>query len=78
LWAIKKPKPSVDGHRRRGERSFSEMELVLTILVVVLLVVLPIAFFLLVIGGLLYSVYRAIMGDKVEVERSTPGIRRAS
>lgn len=32
------------------------MELVLTLLVVVLLVVLPIAFFLFVIGGLLYSV----------------------
>ncbi len=47
------------------------MELVLTLLAVGLLVVLPIAFFLLVIGGLLYSIYRAIIGDKKEVERST-------
>ena len=48
------------------------MELVLTLLVVALLVVLPIAFFLLVIGGLLYSVYRAIIGGNKEVERSNP------
>jgi len=53
------------------------MELVLTLLVVGLLVVLPIAVFLLVIGGLVYSIYRAIIGDKKDVERSTPaaGVR---
>ncbi|HJQ29531.1 MAG TPA: hypothetical protein VJ827_09325 [Rubrobacter sp.] len=54
------------------------MELVLTLLVVVLLVVLPIAFFLFVIGGLLYSVYRAIMGDRAKVEHSTPRVWRTS
>ena len=54
------------------------MELVLTLLVVVLLVVLPIAFFLLVIGGLLYSVYRAIVGDRAKADRPTPSVGRAS
>ena len=54
----------VDGHGRRGERSFSEMEVVLTLLVVILLVVSPIAYFVFVIGGLLYCVYRSIMGDR--------------
>lgn len=48
------------------------MELVLTLLVVGLLVVLPIAFFVLVIGSLLYSIYRAITGDSKDVEHSTP------
>ncbi|HET7271066.1 MAG TPA: hypothetical protein VFI90_08250 [Rubrobacter sp.] len=54
------------------------MELVLTLLVVVLLVVLPIAFFVFVIGGLFYSVYRAIIGEKAKVEHSTPSVGRAS
>lgn len=39
------------------------MELVLTLLAVGLLVVLPIAFFLLAIGGLFYGVGRAIRGE---------------
>jgi hypothetical protein len=54
------------------------MEVVLTLLVVILLVVLPIAYFLFVIGGLLYCVYRAIMGDRGKAERSTPSVGRAS
>jgi hypothetical protein len=44
------------------------MEVVLTLLVVVLLVVLPIAYFVFVIGGLLYCVYRAIMGGRGPAE----------
>jgi len=41
------------------------MELVFTLLVVVLLVVLPVAFFLLAIGGLVYAVRRALGREKV-------------
>ena len=47
------------------------MELVFTLLVVVLLVVLPIALFLLAMGALVYSIYRAIVGDKEEDKHST-------
>jgi hypothetical protein len=55
------------------------MELVLTVLVVVLLIVLSIAFFLLVIGGLLYSVYRAIGQRPIALIRASgvPAERRA-
>ena len=42
------------------------MELVLTLLAVGLLVVMPIALFLLAIGGLFYSIGRAIRGEKKE------------
>lgn len=42
------------------------MELVLTLLAVVLLVVLPVAFLLLAIGGLFYAISRAIRGEKRE------------
>ncbi|MEW6635391.1 MAG: hypothetical protein AB1425_01100 [Actinomycetota bacterium] len=42
------------------------MELVFTLLVVALLVVLPVAFFLLAIGGLFYAISRAIRGEKRE------------
>jgi hypothetical protein len=55
--------------RRKG---LGEMEMVMVLLAVVLLVVLPIAFFVLVIGELLYCIYRAVIGDKKAVERSTP------
>ena len=47
------------------------MEMVMVLLVVGLLVVLPIALFLFVIGDLLYCIYRAIIGDKKEVEHAT-------
>lgn len=47
------------------------MELVLTLLAVVLLVVLPVAFLLLMTGGLFYSVFRVIRGDKKEAESPT-------
>jgi hypothetical protein len=40
------------------------MELVFIILAVTLLIVLPIAFFLLAIGGLFYGLFRAIRGEK--------------
>jgi hypothetical protein len=48
------------------------MELVLTLLVVGLLVVLPIAFFLLVIGGLVYAIGKAILGEKKAKRSATP------
>ena len=48
------------------------MEMVMVLLAVVLLVVLPIALFLLVIGDLVYCIYRAIIDDKKAVEHSTP------
>lgn len=53
------------------------MELVLTLLVVVLLVVLPVAFLLLAFGGLFYAIRRAIRGEKREdaAPASTSGIR---
>ena len=40
------------------------MEFVFTLVAVILLIVLPIAFLLFVIGGLVYAIRRAIMGDK--------------
>ena len=42
------------------------MELVLILLAVVLLVVLPVAFFLLAIGGLFYALARTIGGEKTK------------
>jgi len=47
------------------------MEMVFVLLVVVILVVLPIALFLLAIGDLAYCTYKAIIGDKKEVEHPT-------
>lgn len=40
------------------------MELVMVLLAVILLVVLPVSFLVLMIGGLVYSVFRAIRGEK--------------
>ena len=48
------------------------MELVFVILAVILLVVLPIAFFLLVMGGLVYAIGRAIRGERKEEQPATP------
>ena len=42
------------------------MELVLILLAVVLLVVLPVAFFLFAVGGLFYAIARAIRGEKTK------------
>jgi hypothetical protein len=50
------------------------MELVLTILVVTLLVILPALFLVLMVGGLIYALYRALVGTKEEgVSPSAPG-----
>jgi hypothetical protein len=57
----------VDGEAK----GVGDMEMVVVLLAVVLLVILPIAFFLLVIGNLGYCVYRAIIGVKKEVKHST-------
>jgi hypothetical protein len=57
----------VDGEAK----GVGDMEMVFVLLAVVILVVLPIALFLLVIGDLVYCIYRAIIGDKKEVEHST-------
>lgn len=40
------------------------VELVMVLLAVILLVVLPVAFLVLMVGGLIYSVFRAIRGEK--------------
>jgi PDZ domain-containing secreted protein len=40
------------------------VELVMILLAVILLVVLPVAFLVLMVGGLVYSVFRAIRGEK--------------
>ena len=54
-------------------KELGDMELAFVILAVILLVVLPIAFFLLVIGGLVYAIGRAIRGKKKEEEQpATP------
>jgi hypothetical protein len=42
------------------------MELVFTLLAVILLVVLPVLFLLLAMGGLFYSIVRAIRGERRE------------
>ena len=47
------------------------MELVFTLLAVILLVVLPVLFLVLVMGGLFYSIVRAIRGERKEDARPT-------
>lgn len=47
------------------------MELVFVILAVILLVVLPIAFFLLVMGGLVYALGGTIRGERKEEQPAT-------
>lgn len=54
------------------------MELVFVLLAVVMLVVLPVAFFLLVAGGLVYAIGRAIRGGKEEYRDPSPTSMRAS
>jgi threonine/homoserine/homoserine lactone efflux protein len=50
------------------------MELVLTILVVTLLVILPALFLVLVVGGLIYALYKALVGTKEKgASPSAPG-----
>ncbi len=53
------------------DKAVGDMEMVFVLLAVVLLFVLPIAVFMLVIADLVYCIYRAIIGDKKEVEHST-------
>ena len=48
------------------------MELVFVLLAVVILVVLPVAFLLLVAGGLVYAIGRAIRGGKSEDMAPSP------
>lgn len=47
------------------------MELVFTLLAVILLVILPVLFLLLVVGGLFYSIARAIRGERKGAARPT-------
>lgn len=54
------------------------MELVFVLLAVVMLVVLPVAFFLLVAGGLVYAIGRAIRGGKEEDGDPSPSGMRTS
>lgn len=50
------------------------MELVLTILVVTLLVILPVLFLVLMAGGLIYALYKALVGTKGKgASPSAPG-----
>lgn len=51
----------------RGEGKELAVELVMVLLAVILLVVLPVSFLVLMIGGLVYSVFRAIRGEKKDV-----------
>ena len=56
-----------DGHNRPRVARWKEareMELVLTILVVTLLIILPALFLVLMVGGLIYALYRALVGTK--------------
>jgi hypothetical protein len=49
------------------------MELVMVLLAVVLLVVLPVAFLVLMAGGLEYSVFRALRGEKKDAHPANRG-----
>ena len=53
------------------------MELVLTILVLTLFVILPALFLVLMVGGLIYALYRALVGTK-EKGASPSAPRRAA
>lgn len=52
------------------------MELVFVLLAVVLLVVLPVALFLMAVGGLIYSVVRAIRSEKAGDVATSPARSR--
>lgn len=53
------------GRPRVGRRKEARaMEIVFTILVVTLLIILPVLFFGFVVGGLIYALYKALVGTK--------------